>query len=302
MIGSYFGYQPIEPGAGPILTVAVRAKGKQPVADLSLRDAEGAVRWEESTEEGTDCDDLVENVALLIRLRLGPLAWGSKPPPAWLAAEPAPSPPPPPPSLLASPPLALAEDKPIRSADPPAAAPMKEEEPPPWLPRPELSLAFVVAPLATPKLALGGGVGIGARWPFALVGFEFRGLGGLFAAENAFASTKPSLWMGVASACFTPRPFMLCGLGALGRYSGTVEVATELTRFEQQSTLRTWIGLRVGADWKLHERFSLRFSADGMLATNVETWSIGHPTRGNTFLWETPNFFAAFGVAGVVRF
>jgi hypothetical protein len=78
MIGSYFGYRPIQPEAGPVLTVAVRAKGKQPVADLSLRDAEGMVRWEESTEEGTDCDDLVENVALLIRLRLGPLVWGSK--------------------------------------------------------------------------------------------------------------------------------------------------------------------------------------------------------------------------------
>jgi hypothetical protein len=49
MIGSYFGYQPIQPEAGTVLTVAVRAKGRQPVADLSLRDAEGTVRWEEST-------------------------------------------------------------------------------------------------------------------------------------------------------------------------------------------------------------------------------------------------------------
>jgi len=305
MIGSYFGYQPIEPEAGAILTVTIRAKGKQPVADLSLRDAEGTARWEESTEEGTDCDDLVENVALLIRLRLGPLAWGSKPPPAWLAAEPPPArpPPAPPPSLLASPPSAPAEDKPIRPSDPLAAAPPKEDDAPPWLPRPELSVTFVVAPWATPRLALGGGAGIGARWPFALVGFEFRGLAGLFAAENAYASTQPYLWMGVGSACFTPRPFMLCALGAFGRYSGTIEpTAGDVSRLERQSTLRSWIGLRVGADWKLHDRFSLRFLIDGMLATNVETWSVGHPTQGKTFLWQTPDFFASLGVAGVVRF
>ena len=306
MIGSYFGYQPIQPEAGPVLTVALRAKGRQPMADLSLRDAEGTVRWEESTEEGIDCDDLVENVALLIRLRLGPLAWGSKPPPAWIAVEPPPPAPlpAPPPALLALPPSAPAEDKPIRPADAPAAAPPKEEEEaPPWLPQPELSVTFVVAPWATPKLALGGGAGIGARWPFALVGFEFRGLAGLFAAENGYASTQPYMWMGVASACFTPRPFMLCGLGAFGRYSGTVDVATNISRFERQSTLRGWIGLRAGADWKLHDRFSLRFSVDGMIATNVETWNVIRPAGGESnVLWQTPEFFATIGVAGVVRF
>jgi len=167
-------------------------------------------------------------------------------------------------------------------------------------------VTFVVAPWATPKLALGGGAGIGARWPFAFVGFEFRGLAGLFAAENAYASTQPSLWMGLASACFTPRPFMLCGLGAFGRYSGTVQVTTDtfdVSRSEQESTLRTWFGLRVGADWKLHDRFSLRFSGDAMLATNVETWNVIRPAGGESdVLWQTPDFFATIGVAGVVRF
>jgi hypothetical protein len=303
-IGSYFGYQPVQPDARAVLTVAVRPKGNRLVADLSLRNPEGEITWHEPLEEGEGCSDLIENAALLIRLRLGPLSWGSRPVPPWLAAEPAPPPPAPAPDPPPAPPLPavalLASPAPAKPAPAPA---LPTPEVPSWLPRTEFSAAFVVAPWATPKLALGGGAGIAARWPFALVGFEFRGLGGLYPTTTANISTQPHLWLVTASACLARRPFLLCGLGAFGRYAGAVEGPTQVTQDERQSALRGWLGLRAAADWQLLDRFALRFMLDGMVLTGGETWDAVLGTRGQRVVfWKTPDFFAAAGIAGVVRF
>jgi len=173
-----FRYDAFPDAARASLSVTVRRAGGRLDALLVARDDQAAIQWEETATPRWRCDELVEDVALMIYARFmtpkgeTPEAWTLLTPPAPPLAPEAPKPPPP---TVAAPLPQLrrrAPEEPLLSPSPPS--PPSAPDAPPF--RTELSAAFVVAPLDTPGLALGGGLQVALRWPWFSLGVELRGV------------------------------------------------------------------------------------------------------------------------------
>ncbi|WP_211365526.1 hypothetical protein [Polyangium fumosum] len=149
------------------LSVTVRRAGGRLDALLVARDEQGAVQWEETATPRWRCDELVEDVALMIYARF--MTIKGETPEAWTLLVSPSAPPTPPPPTVAPLPHRRAPEEPLRLPPPPSTP-----DAPPF--RTELSAAFVVAPLDTPGLALGGGLQVALRWPWFSLGVELRGV------------------------------------------------------------------------------------------------------------------------------
>ncbi|MRG98153.1 hypothetical protein [Polyangium spumosum] len=185
-----FRYDAFPDAARASLSVTVRRAAGRLEAALVARDDQGAVQWEETATPRWKCDELVEDVALMIYARF--MTPKGETPEAWtllVSQEPSQAPAPlRAPSPAPSPPRA---PEPFASQPPLPATPTPRVPEPPF--RRELSVAFVVGLLDTPATALGGAIQAAARWPWFSLGVEVRGA---VDHRGEVAGDPVRLWLG----------------------------------------------------------------------------------------------------------
>ncbi|MDC3979703.1 hypothetical protein [Polyangium jinanense] len=162
-----FRYDVFPESARASLSVRVRRAGGQLEAVLIARDEQGTVQWEETATPRGKCNDLVEDVALMVAVRFVTVK-GEKPE-AWALLVP---PPPASPASVPTPERQPPDVLPPAAPPPQAAPPDGAAAAPPF--RPELSAAAVFGPLDTPNVAFGGALQVALRWPRASLGVELR--------------------------------------------------------------------------------------------------------------------------------
>ncbi|UQA60412.1 hypothetical protein [Polyangium aurulentum] len=297
--GGKFGYDLLADDARASLSVTIRRKAGKLEAGLVARDEEGTPRWETVVPSSYTCEDLIEDVALQLFIQFGP---SDDPPPAWALAEPPPPAEPPPAAVVPPAPPAPAVPPPRPPA--PAPAPAAPSSPPSWLiPKAELSAAFVFAPFDTPGAAFGGSLQAAARWSFASLGLEVRGVvdhRGSIERDSVRVPARALLGTGAFIPCLLIHRFRACGLFAFGVYGGPPSSAYGAN---ETSGRFAGVGLRASYEYPIGSGLLLRGYGDALIPTLRTRSSVASAPAASDKenLWEPYPVLPSVGLALVWR-
>jgi len=287
-----FRYDLFPDGARASLSVTVRRAGPRLDALLVARDAEGAVQWEDTATPRFRCDELIEDVALMVAARFMTIR-GDTPEPWTQLAAPAPPPPKPPPPPAVPPPQPPSPPAPPPPTKPAVPAPSDISSF-----RPELSAAVLLAPLDTPNVALGGALQVALRWPRVSLGVELRSVVDLVGEVND-AAIRTWLAAGTALPCLVLRQRgRICLPVTAGFYQVSVggDAKTETDIVHPLSG----VGLRGSYDFPVASHVWLRGRAEILLETrrgSLEYVRVGSSEPET--IWTSPGVLPSIGI-GVV--
>jgi hypothetical protein len=279
-VAARLGYDPFFPWAKQTVVVQVWRENRRYQARLQLVDANGLAHGTRAlASDQSSCAELFDAAALAISIAMDSLPKDEPPP----ASPPTPAPESPP---------APAPESPPTPTPMPAPAPTPEPEPA----RPsalvlDLGLDALGVVGAEPGPAVGGAAFVGLRGRVVSASLEVggdapasaasRGSPGRVRAWSLQATVVPCLRFGDAS---------LCALGVLGQLYAR---STGITDPRANSTPFVAAGARVGFDWPLSERFSLRTHLDATMDLRRVRLEIGGADA-----WTAP-LVAAAAAAGV---
>jgi hypothetical protein len=290
-VAERLGYDPFFPWAEQTVTVDLFEEKGSLGAKLSLIDHEGIVRGTRELKGATrDCKELLASLALATSITLDPMAVqrGEAPPPlselpsndtAPVASA----------EARSSVPAAVAEQFPPADRAPAREGRSDTSERPTW----SLHAGPVLAFGETPATSVGGRIGARlrlGRW--ALAG-ELRGELPTSAISDVGGTAHVGVAGGAIAPCLMAGAWAACGIVYLGSMQTRgSDVAVPLER----SLLFAAAGARAELSIPLVLPVELRVHLDGM-----KTLTLSHLYLHQREVWQTPPFWAAFGVsAGVV--
>ncbi|MRG98592.1 hypothetical protein [Polyangium spumosum] len=298
-----FRYDAFPDAARASLSVTVRRAAGRLEAALVARDDQGAIQWEETATPRWKCDELVEDVALMIYARFmtpkgeTPEAWTLLVSPSPPVVPETPKAPPPPVAPAPEPPLAAPLPQ-LRQRSRDELAPFLDVPAPPDNAPPfrtELSAAFVVAPLDTPGVALGGAFQVALRWPWFSLGVELRGV---VDHRGDLDDVPVRTWLATGSAlpCLVIRERgRVCAPIAGGFYQVALDDTLEVRTDAAQPF--GGVGLRGSYDLPLSQHVALRGYAEVLFklrGANAEYTSTASPAA--RILWTTPGLLPSVGI------
>jgi hypothetical protein len=271
-------WDPFAPNAPWRLTVAIThgATGYEGAAEL--RDVVGAVVWTRALASRPRCSDLVEDLALVVALKINPPTVPVLPPP---------EPPPPPPE-----------------------ATKKEPPPPPPEPsKPPARAAFRVGlgtwmELATaPRPAFGLTADVGFRFDWFSLAAEFRWDPPAGATVMAGVDVSTALVTGALVPCGHYRWAVLCLVGELGQIQGGFSLTTAGGMSYERASFYGRGGGRFGFEIPVvPDRLFVRLAAN-LLGAPWHPRSWLDPKKGAPAVeWESPAVTAGFGAGLLAAF
>jgi hypothetical protein len=264
-VAARLGHDPFRPDAPSRLAVAVRRRGAGFAAAIQLRDAAGAVIWQDELQDDR-CAALIEAVALAIAIELAPDPACPDPPPCPPAA---PCPPPP-----ASPPPCA----------PAAPAPRSPPAPPRAL-RFELGAGLLTSLGLTPSPGLGGAGFVRFRWSDVSIALEGRALAPAPVRADRGTPLDVASLAALAAPCAHLGYFSGCGLAQLG----ALDVSGERVRSRDRFLLAA-AGGRVALDIPLWRGLAARAHADVLVTFSPTTLLVNEHE-----VWTTPRLSGAAG-------
>lgn len=285
-VAARLGYDPFFPWAKQTVVVQVWRESRRYRARLQLVDANGLAHGTRAlASDQSNCAELFDAAALAISIAMDSLPKDEPPPASPPTPEPAPTPEPTP--------APAPEPTPTPA---PESAPTPAPESAPAPPRPsalvlDLGLDALGVLGVEPGPAVGGAAFVGLRGRVVSASVEVggdapasaasRGSPGRVRAWSLQATVVPCLRFGEAS---------LCAVGVLGQLYAR---STGITDPRANSTPFVAAGARVGFDWPLSERFSLRTHLDATMDLRRVRLEIGGADA-----WTAP-LVAAAAAAGV---
>ncbi|TKD10041.1 hypothetical protein [Polyangium fumosum] len=286
-----FRYDVFPESARASLSVTVRRAGGQLEAVLTARDEQGTLQWEETATPRRTCNDLVEDVALMVAARF--VTVKGETPEAWtLLAPPAPTSPAPVPVPERQPP-----DSPLVPTPPPQPAPSAGAAAATSF-HPELSAAAVFGPLDTPNVALGGALQIALRWPGASLGAELRGVVD-YRGEVAEVPVRTWFATGVVLPCLVIHNHgRACIPISAGIYQISVGAAAKMG--SSFAVPFGGAGLRGSYDVALSAQVRLRGYAEVLIAvTRADLVYVPPGQREAERIWAMPAMLSSIGVGAI---
>lgn len=292
ILAAEFGYLLVRDDASARLAIQVQRSGRTYTAQLIARDADGAERWSKRVQNANTCHELVYDVAVDVRAALGPLGWGSRVPPQWLAApvdalsvarpvidlprryEPR--------SLaLLAPPISLVMAEPVSTSEERTL-------------KPEAAIGAAVSPYGMPKVGLGGNVMMGLRWSPFSVYLDIRGLITPASGVGGIPG-HTSLWTFSLLPCASISVIDVCAIASASWMR--FDVADYAIRHADGSS--GGFGARVAGRWQFADRFALVPYADGTaeLRPLVLRSSASAIPGGPPDYWRSPQLRLTLGVA-----
>jgi hypothetical protein len=270
-VAARVGYDPFFPWAPQTIVVQVWREHGAYGARVERQDEEGVSRGtRELSSTASECAELFDTTALAIAIALDAIAASAAAPSALPAAPPSPTPatapatapveslasPAPPPVLLDG----AASSTPNLPAEQDASTP---GPPPPPLHPLFLGVDALGALGTAPSATVGGAAFAGARWRFLSAALEFRvETPGATTVGTAGASTTSSvsswLYAGSLVPCVHYSVGSACVVGMLGSLQGSSDAREPLSK----RALFEALGGRLGLEWPLNPRFSLRAHLD----------------------------------------
>jgi hypothetical protein len=296
-IAARLGYDPFFPWAKQTVVVQVWREGRRFRARLQLVGETGLAHGTRVlASEQTTCAELFDAAALAISIAMDSLPKESSPPPdcgpdldVRCPTDPAPTPTPTP--APESPP---APDAPPMPAPTPTPTPALVPSPWPGL-RFDVGLDALGVIGVEPGPTVGGAAFVGLRARSASASFEVRG-DAPASTESAASPGRVRAWS--LQAAFVPcarhRNASLCAIGVLGLLRGE---STGITDPRADAGLFVAAGARVGFDWPLSERLSLRTHLDATLDLRR-----AHLEVGGVDAWTAPLVAGAAGAGLAANF
>ena len=271
-LSTKFGYDIVNP-ASPWRLVTSVSRGKtwgRINAVMELRDAAGELKWSSHDlyVDFNDCRQLIEGMALSIRIQIDGIEFAPPPP----SPAPVPLPPAPAQATPTRPPVAPARPSPtpLPAAWPDGRAAMGS------------AVALGGAPAPAWSLWLQGGL----RWPH--VSLSLEGTGNLPVSEGDITASRVA---GLFVPCGHYAFVFGCALATVGRQFVTVHDVEE----EDGSHWYFGSGARLGVETPLTETFALRVSGDVAAMIPFADWHVGDVEQ-----WKTPRIYGAIGIGMVV--
>ena len=269
-LSTKFGYDIVD-AASPWRLITSVSRGKKwgrINAVMELRDAAGELKWRSHDlyVDFNDCRQLIEGMALSIRIQIDVLELAPSPPPVPIT--------PPAAQATASPPPAPR----ARSS----AAPLPASGPDGWV-----GMGSAVALGGAPDPALGLWLQGGLRWSH--VSLSLEGTGNLPVSEDGISVSR---FAGLFVPCGHYKFVFGCMLGTVGKQ---FVAAHNLEEEEEGSNWYFGSGVRIGVEKSLTEALALRISGDFMGAMPFADWHVGELEQ-----WSTPRLYGALGVGMVV--
>ncbi|HEX4448053.1 MAG TPA: hypothetical protein VH044_14995 [Polyangiaceae bacterium] len=280
-VAKRIGYDPFADAASETIAVRIEPLALPPqtffVAHVSSLDDEGTPQGVRDLRTSGACSDLIDAVALAIGLAIGPHG-----------------PAPPPPSAPAAPP---STPSPPGAASPPATEPPEPNLPPsPFAPRVlgiDASAGGAASVGTAPRPTFGATVSVGFHGPSFAIDVEGRLETAASASAPGGGSVSSSLWVGSLVSCWTPGPWLLCGVAQVGRLhaDGETSGAHDLAAI--------WVaaGARFGVQIPLGSRFAVRVRND-LVADLDRPTLVLHGLDA----WRAPALADSLGTDLVVRF
>jgi len=292
-LGSEFGYDPVNPEAQAVLSVDITRRGAHYQAALDARDTRGELRWSERVTSTESCHSLLIGGAASVRGNLGPLSWGTREPPTWIAAA----------SFSVDIPgtFALQSPRPFVPLAPLAPRLSSGESTRREVLPVDVSLGPVLAVWGMPGPALGANLDVEIRKGFGSLGGELRGLVSLPDTIGVRSvPARASLWTGSLVPCFAFSALRLCGLATAGRLFFHLD---EPYRSGRSDGLFLGFGARVAADLGLTDLVSLRAYADLLFQVRSLGLRVAPEasTQGNFDDWTAPPALVTIGAAVVFK-
>jgi hypothetical protein len=278
------GYDPFNQYAASTMFAEVSADpgGNGFVASLKLVDADNAVRGDRQLKTAGACRELMDAMALTMSIAIDPMSITRNGPPP-----------------DAPPPERPVQDTPRPPDDAPANPPPEPDKPVAEKPKQaatySLSLTPYVSLGSAPSLAVGGALGGDVRFWRLQAGVEARGeLPASAEADAQLGRVKSSLIGGTIFGGLREGPAFLGLVGSLGRLSAT---STDTASSNDRSALFLQAGLRVGASFRLTDRFELRARGDMFLNLIRNTLTISGQNA-----YQYPAVAGDLGIGFAVRF
>ena len=298
MMAAEFGYLVVRTDVSAVLRVDVRRVGKDFEAELWAPDPAGnGKEWHWRTDKQGTCHELAYDLAALVKMALGPRAWGSEEPPPALAA---------PPDIEVGRPALVAPFvlRPYASV---AFIPPGEQGPvaPPSTPatpvgegamRADVMLFGIVSPYGLSSTAVGGGGAFALRWPRFAVAAEIRGMmtpgSGI---GDPPAPGRTSLLTGVVLPCFVVAPLDVCAVASISKLDFDLPPPLRLATVDG---LTGGFGVRLVGRWQFAQRLALVGYGEvtGEVRHVTLEWK---PTEGGTdpgYYWRSPTARVVLGV------
>jgi hypothetical protein len=296
-VSARLGYDPFFPWAKQTVVVQVWRESRQYKARLQLIDAAGLAHGTRALSSSqTSCAELFDAAALAISIAMDSLP---KEEPAPATTRDAASPPTAPPSGSASAHDDAAASTPAPAPPPPhietAAPAAAPSPPPPALLGLDLGVDVLGVAGVEPGLTVGAAAFVGLRTRGAYATIEVRGDAPASAASAATVGRVHAWSLQAALVpCARYLQASFCAVGVLGQLRAE---STGITDPRADEALFVSAGARVGVDWPLSERLSLRTHVDA----TVDLRRV-HLQIGGGEAWTAPLVGGVAGAGLVAHF
>ncbi|MDI1484356.1 hypothetical protein [Polyangium sp. y55x31] len=291
MMAGEFGYLVVRTDVSAVLRVEVRRVGQDFEGELWAPDPSGnGKEWHSITDKQGTCRELAYDMASLVRIALGPRAWGSDTPPPELAA--------PTDIEVGTPeihPVAFRMPQFLAALAPGSKAPTAGTTSEGTPVQVTAALGPVVSPLGLPSVAVGGQGMVEVRWPRFALAADMRGVAtpasGIGPRD---VPARTSFWSGTILPCARAGIVDICGAAAIGRMTFHLEKPGSLSLSDG---LLVGFGARLAARWSFAERYSFLFFGEGIADVRSVVFRTAGPNSGQTVEeWRAPPVRLSLGI------